>query len=74
MNNFPADTFIELLQHMAASQRMIEKHLAVIRANMVVLGMRDNLKEWEKLEEVWDDELANIDVERNREGIKNDIE
>ena len=74
MNNFPADTFIELLEHMAASQRMIEKHLAVIRENMVVLGMRDNLNNWEKLEEVWDDESVNIAVERNREGIKNDID
>jgi len=74
MNNFPADTFIELLGHMAASQRMIEKHLAVIRENMVVLGMRDNLNKLETLAEVWDDESGNIAVERYREGIKNDID
>jgi hypothetical protein len=74
MNDFLARELIDVLKHMAASQRMVERHLAVIRLNFVVLAMRDDLNKLEEIDVVWDDERANIAVQREEEGIEDDID
>jgi hypothetical protein len=69
MNDFLARELIDVLKHMAASQRMMEKHLATMRCDINALFHRENLMEYEVQGDEWDMEHEHI--ENDREGVKN---
>jgi hypothetical protein len=66
MNDFLARELIDVLKHMAASQRVIEMHLSAIRFDMNDLASRENLTDCEGDTHVFELEVDRQNRDRER--------
>jgi hypothetical protein len=72
MNDFLARELIDVLKHMAGSQRVIEMHLSAIRFDMNDLASRESLTDFEEHTKVWENEVDRQNCDRERVKDYND--